>query len=92
MDRPMLLGDVTLVSSATGSIVHLVESKVLHLDAEPRTICGRRASVRTLTPFELNGCVKCCERALKAGLEHVVDVYGDTIELRQVLADSSWRL
>lgn len=72
---------VAVVGSAAGLWVHLIENRELHTSADPRALCGNKASRPTRTWFALNGCTRCC----KAGLEVVVDVDGRTIKLQDVL-------
>ena len=81
--------DVALADSPGGLMVHLVENRVLHTQADPRALCGVGVSGRTRTPFELNGCKRCCKKALKANLDAVVDVTGDVITIQSVL-DRPW--
>ena len=82
---PMEAWAVSIVGTTAGPDVHLVEDRILHTDAEPRSLCGVNASLPTRTPFELNGCKRCCKAALKAGLTTVIDVNGHVLDVQTIL-------
>ena len=82
---PMEPWAVSILATSSGPKVHLVEDRILHTETEPRSVCGVQASLPTTTPFQLNGCKRCCKAALKAGLTTVIDVNGDVLEIRAIL-------
>jgi hypothetical protein len=77
--------DVSIVGTPGGLMVHLVENRVLHTHDEPRALCGNKASTPTRTPFQLNGCKRCCKAALKKGLTTVIDVNAEVVDVQAVL-------
>lgn len=88
---PMEPWDVTILATSSGPKVHLVEDRILHTQAEPRSLCGVEASLPTTTPFKLNGCKRCCKAALKAGLTTVIDVNGDVLDVQTILDNTGSR-
>lgn len=86
---PMEPWAVSIVGASSGPRVHLVEDRILHTDAEPRSLCGVKASTPTRSVFALNGCKRCCKAALKAGLTRVIDVNGEVLDT-QIILDTNW--
>ena len=74
--RELAPWDVAIVGTPGGLMVRLIENRVLHTEAEPRALCGNKASTPTRTPLQLNGCKRCCKATLKAGLTTAVDSWG----------------
>lgn len=82
---PMERWAVSIVSSKSVPDVHLVEERVLQTQAQPRSLCGVKASLPARTPFQRSGCKRCCKAALKAGLATVIDINGDVLDVRALL-------
>jgi len=85
---PMEPWAVSIVGSKSKPDVHLVEDRILHAEAEPRSLCGVKASVPPQTSFRRSGCKRCCTAALRAGLTTVIDINGDVLEVRAILEGS----
>jgi len=82
---PMEPWAVSIVGSKSVPDVHLVEDRILTTEAEPRSLCGVKASVPAESLFKQSGCKRCCRAALKAGLTSVIDVNGEVLDIRAVL-------
>ena len=54
---------VSIVETTSGPTVHLVDDRILHTEAEPRSLCGVKASTPTLAAFRqtaASGAAELC--------------------------------